>query len=177
MTTVLLDLRSVRIAPLSDPGWLAGFKSGESEIDRNIGVCCERHATYRARTFCALADGQEGACGFYSFGISAHDSKYLDELINDGRAFIPFIYLQYLAVREQLQNQKIGTLLLGHCLTRCAQVVREVGGIFGVALHALTTRTADLYDGYGFREYGRRSKYPFMILPAQSLIDLVQPQA
>lgn len=67
--------------------------------------------------------------------------------------------------------------LLGHCLRRCAQTVSEVGGVYGVALHALTTRAADLYDSYGFREYGRRTRYPFMILPAQSLLDLVQLQA
>ena len=175
MTTVPLDIRSVRIVPLSDHGWLAGFRSGGAEIDRNIDRCCERHVAYRARTFCAVVDGQQGASGFYTFGVSAHDSKYLDEELvkdNEGRSFVPFIYLNYLAVREQLQNQKIGTLLLEHALSRCAQVVREVGGIYGVALHALTDRAAGLYDRYGFREYGRRSRYPFMILPAKSLIDL-----
>lgn len=179
MTTAHLDIRSVRIVPLSDPGWLAGFECGESEIDRRMSWCCERHASLRARTFCAIAEGQQGACGFYTFGISAHDSKYLEDLVKtgDGHAFIPFIYLNYLAVRLDLQNQKIGTLLLGHCLRRCAQTVSEVGGVYGVALHALTTRAADLYDSYGFREYGRRSRYPFMILPAQSLLDLVQLQA
>lgn len=175
MTTVPLDIRSVRIALLSDHDWLAGFDSGEAEIDRNIDRCCERHAAYRARTFCAMTEEHSRACGFYTLGISAHDSKYLSEEIisaNEGRSFVPFIYLSYLAVRKHLQNQRIGTLLLGHALSRCAQVVREVGGVYGVALHALTDRATGLYDRYGFREYGQRTRYPFMILPAQSLIDL-----
>jgi GNAT superfamily N-acetyltransferase len=160
---------------LPDRSWLAGFDSGEVEIDRNIDRCCERHVAYRSRTFCAVIEGQSEACGFYTFGVSAHDSKYLDEDIvraSDGRPFVPFVYLNYLAVRKPWQNQKIGTLLLGHALTRCGQVVREVGGIYGVALHALTHRAAGLYDRYGFREYGGRSQFPFMILPAKSLIDL-----
>src|SRR5216683_1701904 len=171
MTTVRPDIRSLRIVPLSDHGWLAGFDSGEQEIDRNIERCCEKHDTYRGRTFCAMIDGHPNAYGFYSLGVSAHDSKYLSEEMikaSGGHAFVPFIYLNYLAVRKDYQNQRIGTLLLMHALSRCEQVVRNVGGVYGVALHALTDRAAGLYDGYGFREYSR-SKYPFMILPAQSL--------
>jgi hypothetical protein len=75
-------------------------------------------------------------------------------------------------VRLHHQSQKIGTLLLGDALFRCAQVVKNVG-VYGIALHALTTRAADLYDKYGFRAYGK-SKYPFMILPVQTLIDLTR---
>ena len=179
MTTARLDLHSLRIVPLSDHEWLAEFESGENEIDKNINLCCEKHDTYRARTFCAMIDGHPKAFGFYTLGISAHDSKYLDQEIvraTGGRPFIPFIYLNYLAVMRVYQNQGIGTILLMNAVLRSSQVIRNVGGVYGIALHALTDRAADLYDRYGFRPYGQH-KYPFMVLPAQSVLDLVSSRS
>ncbi len=116
----------------------------------------------------------ESAIGYYCLGISAHESKYLDTSIvnaSGARAFVPFIYLHYLGVQSEYQNKGIGTLLLLNALERCALTIKNIG-IYGVALHALTTRSADLYDRYGFREHKGSPKYPFMILPAQSLIDI-----
>jgi len=173
-----LDTRSLRIIPLSDAGLLDAFDSGESEIDRNIDRCCERHHKYRSRVFCAIVDGEQSAYGFYCLSISASESKYLAEEIiraNEGRAFVPFLYINYLAVRKDWQNQKIGTLLLIDALTRCERVVRDVG-VYGVALNALTERAARLYEKYGFRPYGE-TKYPLMILPARSLIELFASSA
>jgi GNAT superfamily N-acetyltransferase len=83
---------------------------------------------------------------------------------------VPFIYLNYLAVRKQHQSQKIGAMLLGNALERCAVFVRNVG-IYGVALRAISERVVKMYSRYGFRQVDDK-KYPFMILPAQSLIDL-----
>ncbi len=56
-------------------------------------------------------------------------------------------------------------------LEKCANTIRNIG-VYGVALNALNDRSAGLYDRYGFREYGGKAKYPFMILPAQSVLDL-----
>jgi GNAT superfamily N-acetyltransferase len=95
--------------------------------------------------------------------------------ISDERAYVPFVYLNYIAVRADYQNQKIGTVLLMNALSRCGQVVRNVG-IYGIALNALTERAAKLYERYGFRQISA-TKYPFMILPTQSLIDLTENEA
>jgi len=169
-----VDLRNLRIEPLADPEALKDFDSGEREVDRHIPKCCEWHRRYRHRVFCAFLGTQSIAVGFYCLGISASESKYLSEEIiktSEGHAFVPFIYLNYLAVRLDYQQNGIGTILLLNALERCAHTVKNIG-IYGVALHALTDLAAGLYDRYGFREYGGRTKYPFMVLPAQTLIDL-----
>lgn len=176
MTTVpqSIDFNNLRIEPLDDNEALRDFDSGENEVDRHIAKCCDWHKKYRHRTFCAFLSDKKIAVGFYCLGISAAESKYLDDRIvraSNGHAYVPFIYLNYLAVRSEYQGKKIGTILLLNALDRCAHAIKNIG-IYGVALHALSDRTAGLYDRYGFREYGGRSKFPFMVLPAQSLIDL-----
>lgn len=85
---------------------------------------------------------------------------------------MPFIYLHYFAVRKEFQGSKIGTMMLGDLLDRCASVVENVG-VFGVALNALTPRAANLYYKYGFRQRNE-TKYPLMILPSQTLLDLIR---
>lgn len=176
MTTArpTIDLRSLRIELLRDRRLLDNFDSGEPEVDRNIEKCCDWHDQYRNRTFCAFLPDIDAAVGFYCIGISANESKYLThETFRFWRqqAYIPFIYLNYLAVQKQFQQCGIGTILLMNALGKAEYAVQNIG-IYGVALHALNDRSASLYDRYGFREYGGRSKYPFMILPAQSVLDL-----
>ena len=170
-----MDIQLLRIVPLLDRTALSDFHSGESEIDRNIEKCCDWHSRHRARVFCACIDGNPTAYGFYCLAISASTSPDVKKemvRISDERAYVPFVYLNYIAVRAEHQNQKIGTLMLMNALSRCGQVVRNVG-IYGIALHALTDRAARLYERYGFRQISEM-KYPFMILPTQSLIDLTE---
>jgi GNAT superfamily N-acetyltransferase len=124
--------------------------------------------------FCAFVGDDPVARGFYCLGISASEAKYFDAVItreNEGRNYVPFIYLNYLAVRKEHRSQKIGTVLLVNTLERCAHFVKNVG-IYGVALHAINERVIKLYSRYGFRQIDDK-KYPFMILPSQSLMDLV----
>lgn len=179
MTTALPhpDITKLRFLRLSSRVAFRDFESGEGEIDRNLQKCCDWHDKHRAKVFCAHMDGVEEAYGFYCLAISASDAKYMDEDIaraNDYRAFVPFIYVNYFAVRKEFQNQKVGTMLLGNMLSRCGNLVRNVG-VFGIALNALTPRVSKLYDRYGFRQRNE-TKYPLMILPTQSLIDLTQGQ-
>ena len=122
-------------------------------------------------------DGSPVAYGFYCLGVSASEAKYFGEDItkaNDYRAFVPFIYLYYFAVRQEFQNRKVGTMLLGDMLSRCGFLVRNVG-VFGMALNALTERALKLYAKYGFSQYNE-TKYPLMILPTQSLVQLTQDE-
>ncbi|WP_374654310.1 GNAT family N-acetyltransferase [Dongia sp.] len=168
------DIRSLKYTLLKDRSVaLKDFECGESTADRNIDKCCEWQSMHRARVFCAHMDGIEQAYGFYCLGILAQDPGGMDADIvraGEGRKFVPFIYVHYIGVRREFQNQNIGTMLLGNLLERCGMVVRNVG-VFGVALNALTPEVAKLYHKYGFRQRDER-KYPLMILPSQSLIEL-----
>ncbi len=114
--------------------------------------------------------------GFYCLGLHAHDSKsvagFFTRSSDDVRNFVPFLYINYLAVRLGWRRQKIGTVLLLNALERCALVVRNIGA-YGIALNALNDDAAALYDKYGFRAKNPGShKTPLMVLPAQSVLDL-----
>jgi len=177
MTTALPipDIRNLRFRPLESEAVFRDFKCGEREIDRNIEKCCFWHNSHRARVFCAHINGVQEAYGFYCIGVSASETKHFDEHLTDTddyRPFIPLIYVYYLAVRENFQNQKIGTMLLGNMLSRCGYIVRNVG-VYGIALNALTSRVLILYEKYGFRQFSD-TKYPLMLLPTQSLIELTE---
>ncbi len=174
-----LDFSKLRIVPLPSPTntVFADFRSGEPEIDKNLGKCCDWHGCYRSRVFCAYFDGDSALYGFYCLGLHAHDSKMAATLFvrpnDDDRGYVPFIYLHYLAVREGWRRKKIGTMLLVHALERCAIVIRNIGS-YGVALNALNEDAIALYDNHGFRipKAAEKMAHPTMILPAQTLFDL-----
>lgn len=170
----IVDASNIRIAPLRDASMLKGFSSGEREVDRNIEKCCGWHEKYRNRIFCASIKERDSVVGFYCIGVSATESKYIDVSIlrsDETFKFLPFVYINYIAVHCEYQNNKIGTCLLLNALEKCAWTVRNVG-IYGVALHAISDRAAGLYDRYGFQEVSKGMKCPFMILPARSVLEL-----
>lgn len=177
MTTAgpVLDLKSLRFVPLPSASALAGFQCGEDEIDRNLPKCCQWEERHRARVFCAYLPSDPIPSGFYCLGLHAHDAKavhgFFARASDDVRNYIPFIYLDYIGVRQELRRNGIGKLLMMHALERCAIVIRNVGS-YGVALHALNDVAARLYERYGFRPVDEKAKLPFMVLPAQSVLDL-----
>ena len=179
MTTAApaLDLKELRIIPLPSGTAFSDFRSGEEEIDRNLPKCCEWHLCHRSRVFCAYLTHAPEMYGFYCLGLHAHDAKVVDGFFvrasDDMRNFVPFIYLNYLAVREGWRRRKIGTVLLLNALERCSIVIRNIGA-YGVALTALNDDSAALYDRYGFRPVST-GRYPLMVLPAQSVLDLFPP--
>jgi len=170
------NLKQLRIVPLPSDSAFSNFRSGEEEIDRNLAKCCEWHSCHRSRVFCAYLPDDPVLYGFYCLGLHAHDAEsiggFFARASDDVRSFVPFIYLNYLAVLEGWRRKKIGTVLLLNALERCAIVMRNIGA-YGVALNALNDDAAALYDRYGFRSKNEgRHKHPLMVLPAQSVLDL-----
>lgn len=178
MTTAApaLDLRQLRIISLPSEHALDSFHSGEDEIDKNLVKCCEWQQCHRARVFCGYIGTDPDPYGFFCLGQHAHDSETMSRFFtrasDDVRSFVPFIYLNYLAVRTGFRRQKIGTMLLLNALERCAIAMRQIGA-YGVALNALNEDAFRLYEKYGFRsQKPERQRHPLMVLPAQSIIDL-----
>ena len=171
-----IDITALRITPLANSGALRDFSCGEPEIDQNLAKCGEWHSCHRSRVYCASLLGRNEIYGFYCLGLHAHRSEEIGEAFerssDDVRSYVPFIYINYLAVRAGFHRQKIGQVLLLNALGHCASVIRRVGS-YGVALTALNGNAAALYDKYGFRCPVRNPpKYPLMVLPAQSVLDL-----
>ncbi|HKT20283.1 MAG TPA: GNAT family N-acetyltransferase [Stellaceae bacterium] len=176
-----LNLKKLRIVPLPSDKALDDFQSGEREIDRSLSKCCEWHTCHRARVFCAYLDSEPRLYGFYCLGLHAHPSEAVAALFtrasDDSRSFVPFIYLNYLAVQTGWHRQKIGTMLLLNAIERCALAIRNIGA-YGIALNALNDNSAALYDRYGFRvPPGARQHNPLMVLPARAALDLFPASA
>ena len=173
--TPALDIALLKIVPLPSDSAFAGFSSGERAIDRNLTQCCAWHKCYRSRVFCAYLASDPYLYGFYCLGLHAHRADAIDGFFerasDDVRNFVPFIYLNFLAVRQEWQRRKIGTMLLMNALEKCSGVIQRIGA-YGVALNALNDVSAALYDKYGFKAKKPMRRCPLMVLPAQSILDL-----
>lgn len=170
------SLGSFRYAILSDPACLDGFSCGERSIDRRISNCCEQHSIYKSRLICIFTARDPKAIGFYCLSAHGLQSNAFDQSEKekkDWAGLVPFIYINYLAVRKDVQNRRVGSSLLVNALKRCAIFADNVG-LFGVALNALNDRVAVFYQKRGFSQRGDASS-PFMILPTQTLLDMFGP--
>lgn len=169
------DLRKIRIAPLIESTALEDFDSGEREIDRAALGCFDYHVRYRRRVYCAHIGDDPSVVGFYCLGLSGTDANSIpNSLINKEGYFSPYmplVYLHYLAVRKDLQRNGIGSILLGNFLDRCVDVMKNIG-IYGVGLHALNVRLAEMYSRFRFHPVDENANRPFMVLPVQALIEL-----
>src|ERR1700704_753154 len=116
MTTArpALNLSTVRILPLTDKKVLDPFACGERDIDRWVSHCCALQDKDRVRVFCAMQTGVLNAYGFYSLSVTGENAKTLSAEIvqhHNQAGYVPFIYIDYLAVQKDAQNQGLGTVL------------------------------------------------------------------
>lgn len=178
MTTAAqpLDLSSIQVCSLAATAGISRFRCGVREIDDWCqSKASDRDRRNQSRIFCAIARGDADVLAFYSLAMRGSDSKHVDAEIvrdyNDG-GFVPFIYIDYLAVREHVQNRHLGTFMLMDALRRCRDIVRNMGCL-GVALHSLSPRATEWYERFGFRRREKgASQFPLLVLPAKSLLEL-----
>ncbi len=169
-----LNLDRVRIVPLPDAHALAGFRCGDGSVDKWAASSWHLEQAHRARTFCAVEEENPKAIGFYSLSMTGVSAKGFgggnaDQFTRDG--YIPFIYLDFIGVASDCQEQKMGTGLMVSALRRCANVVRSVA-IYGVALNSLNDRTTDFYKRLNFGIRDRPGmQHPLMVLPVMTLLD------
>jgi GNAT superfamily N-acetyltransferase len=91
----------------------------------------------------------------------------------EGPAF-PSVYLWYIAVQREMQGGGLGTLLLMDAIRKVYEISRHAG-VFALTLTSIDQgRTQKFYERLGFRVYGPTSVRPFMLLPIQSIVDLVE---
>lgn len=134
---------------------------------------CDRN---RARVFCAFTSEEMLGKGFYQLSLSLErDSKLKkgDEYdLWKGGAHI--IYINYLGVRREVQNNGLGRLLLVDALRRCYHVSESLP-VFGVGIRPLNDRNKQSYSkkGFGIPDDEKDSAHPLMILPIWDLKELM----
>lgn len=62
--------------------------------------------------------------------------------------------------------------MLGHVFDTVYNISRYAG-VYALTLNALNEGAAAFYQALGFREFGPTSRTPLMLLPIQSIVDLV----
>jgi GNAT superfamily N-acetyltransferase len=171
-----LDIHNVVIRTLADTDGFADFTCGVSEIDdwcRSKAADSDRR--HKSRVFCATLNDSRQVSGFYSLSVRGSDAKHVGaEIARDFNesGFVPFVYIDYLAVRRELHRRQLGTIILMDALHRCSGLIRNMG-CAGIALNSLTPQATAWYESFGFRRRQRgMAQFPLMILPAQSLLDL-----
>jgi len=182
MTTVRrnVDLSKIQFTALPNDKVLDRFRCGERQIDDWAEKCADLDRQPRARVFCAMGEEEPLAHGFYSLSMTGVSAKGFDErgaehFTHSG--FIPFIYIDYIAVREESKGNGIGTGLMVDALRRCTAVARNVA-LFGVALNSLNAKTTAYYRSLRFGEKSQPNmQYPLMVLPVWTLFDLEKIRA
>jgi ribosomal protein S18 acetylase RimI-like enzyme len=176
----LFDLRALQIRQIDSRECVKGFGCGVVEIDKWVrDKCWKFHDRHRARTFCAFGQGNVSALGFYTLSFTSENAKKVlegrDQERYSATNIVPLIYLDYIAVQSNCQNNGIGTVLLVDAIQRVYGVSTNVP-IFGLALRSLNDDTTKLYRKYGFvpKESG---PHPLMVLPIWSIEDLIEKPA
>jgi len=133
--------RDVAIRFLSETSGFFHFACGVYEIDEWCRAeAADRDRRNKARVFCATIAADNDVCGFYSLSLRRSDSKHIaaDRVRDYNKSgFVPFIYIDHLAVQRELQGCRPGSLLLMDALLRCRAMIRNIG-CAGVARNSLT---------------------------------------
>jgi GNAT superfamily N-acetyltransferase len=156
------------------------FTSGVKEIDRWFcDKALKKHLNFVCRVTVAYLPNNATPVGFYSLVLNAEPAS---QLRNGGKGLglltssFPCINLWYLATRHTLQRNGIGRLLLGDAIEK-VYIIAQHAGLIGMTLVAIDAEVATFYASMGFGRYAGNTDRPKMLLPIQSIIELVEQNA
>jgi hypothetical protein len=66
--------------------------------------------------------------------------------------------------------------LLGHAIERVYTIAQHAG-VFAMTLVAINAEVASFYERMGFRQYAGDADRPKMLLPIQSIVELIEQNA
>ena len=103
---------------------------------------------YLAAGYCDI--GETSILGYYALASAfVLTDDLAPELAKRYPRQIPVTRLGRLAVRSDMQGQKLGRLLLADAVTRCRNAALSVGSA-GIFVDAKNIAAAKFYAGYGF---------------------------
>lgn len=173
-----LDLGLLEYRPLADNCPRGGFRCGEPDLDKwFLKNACKRHNAHTCRvTTVHLADAPE-PIGFYAMALVLESDRYLsgdgpirNRVINK---LYPAVHLEYLAVDRTYQTAGVGTDMMGRVLRTYLKAVLDIG-VPVLTLAPLTPKLMTFYEGLGFRVYAKHIGERRMMLPAQTVLDMVR---
>jgi len=179
-----LDAKAtLNIKRLTEECGRGAFLCGDAEIDRFFkNEAWEDQRKLNLLTWAAHLNDDQRPMGFYSLTVITQPDSMLDgqyrslARVRLSKGQFASIRLGWLAVKRDLQGQGWGTIMMGHIIRECYEVIIRTG-IFGITLTARNTRAAVFYERLGFVRYGRNNDSPDMFLPAQSVSEITEQNA
>lgn len=157
------------------------FYCGEVLIENWFGAFAFRdHSSLYSRVITAHLDNNSDPVGFFAMTLNTESESEISghwsvkDYIFSGSSMI-VVHLKYVAVREGLHRQGIGTLLMGRALDDFAMIADRAGA-YAITLVYLSDDTRKFYESLGFEYYGRRKKARKMLLPAQSVLEAMMQE-
>ena len=125
------------------------FNCGEEALNEFLRHYARKsHESGGAKTFLAIADGDNSILGFYSLSPASITYSRVPEVVRRGlaRHDVPAFRLARLAVDRKAQGQGIGGQLLLAAGRRCLRAATEVGGV-ALLIDAKNEKVAGWYAG------------------------------
>lgn len=154
------------------------FLCGDRDIDGWFRTKARKaHERLLCQVETAHLPGNAQALGFYSLRLALEPETLL---LKSERSFFPLyksvfptVQLEWLAVAKSMQRQGVGTVIMGRVLDRYYQIVRTLGDL-PLTLVAANEEAKKFYTSLGFAPYGQGAGLPRLLLPAQSVIELIE---
>lgn len=159
------------------------FSCGENEIDRWYKKKArDEHKKFNSRVTVASFENSSEPVAIYALtvrlenekGLTVNDKKKWNDYRKVNNLFI-CLNLDYLAVSRKYQRRGVGRIVMGRVLEEFATVAQTS------SIQLLTGRAIDadifkFYQQLGFQVYGSDARQPFMHLPVQSVLALIQQE-
>lgn len=153
------------------------FRCGDRDIDNWFREdALNHHNELKFRVTTAHLPGEAKPVGFYAMVIHLESAAALQGQFSPKlfKGSFPTVLLSRVAIDGPLQRQGLGKVLMGSAISDFYDVAVRTG-IFCMTLQAINQEAAKFYKELGFVEYaGRDAVTPKMILPARSVIEMIE---
>lgn len=160
---------------------MGAFSCGEHEIDKwFLKKALKEHKKFHSRVTVASFEGSSEVVAAYALSVRLESEKSL--LREEKQSWSPFknfnnifvcLNLEYLAVATKFQRRGVGRIVMGKVLEDFA----SIAGMSSIQLltgRAISKDVFNFYEQLGFVKYGADTKQPFMYLPVQSVLELIE---
>ncbi len=173
-----LDLTEIQYRPLSDECPRGAFSCGVPEIDKwFLKRSIEHQRDLKCRVTSVHLGDSNDVVAFFSLKITLEDERLLPKT-NPLRAWAnyrvyPALHLEWLAVDNAYQHQKVGTTIMGRVLEIFHQAVLDTG-IPVLTLMPIDDAVQAFYASLGFESYAAHMGHRNMMLPGRTVLDMYE---
>ena len=162
---------------------VGAFSCGEHEIDRWFKKSAlKEHKKFHTRVTIAQFENSTDIVATYALSVRLENEKSL--LKEEKHSWSPFknfnsvfvcLNLEYLAVAKKHQRRGVGKIVMGKVLEDFASIA-GMGSIQLLTGRAISKDVFQFYEQLGFIKYGSDSRQPFMYLPVQSVLEMIEEE-